>query len=113
MRAMSAASRVREIASKSPMLSFEALSMSTLRLLAKGTTGPEVLIELERANGPLRGQLEAELRAAIRAGRLDPGSRLPASRVLARDLGVSRRLVVEAYEQLRAEGYLEGRAGAG
>jgi GntR family transcriptional regulator / MocR family aminotransferase len=83
-------------------------------MAVQGTTGPEVLVELERGNGgPLRAQLEGGLRAAIRAGRLDPGSRLPASRVLARDLGVSRRLVVEAYEQLRAEGYLEGRAGAG
>jgi GntR family transcriptional regulator/MocR family aminotransferase len=80
----------------------------------QGTIGPELLVELRRDDGaPLRGQLEAGLRAAIRAGRLTPGARLPASRVLARDLGVSRRLVVEAYEQLRAEGYLEGRTGAG
>src|SRR3954466_4384111 len=80
----------------------------------QGTIGPELLIELRRDDGaPLRGQLEAGLRAAIRSGRLKPGARVPASRVLARDLGVSRRLVVEAYEQLRAEGYLEGRTGAG
>ena len=80
----------------------------------QGTIGPEVLVELRREDGPpLRGQLEAGLREAIRAGRLEPGARLPASRVLARDLSVSRRLVVEAYEQLRAEGWLEGRTGAG
>src|SRR4051794_14621971 len=80
----------------------------------QGTIGPELLVELRRDDGaPLRGQLEAGLRAAIRAGRLTSGARLPASRVLAQDLGVSRRLVVEAYEQLRAEGYLEGRTGAG
>jgi GntR family transcriptional regulator / MocR family aminotransferase len=79
-----------------------------------GTIGPEVLVELQRDDGaPLRSQLEAGLRDAIRRGRLPAGGRLPASRVLARDLGVSRRLVVEAYEQLRAEGYLDGRAGAG
>jgi GntR family transcriptional regulator/MocR family aminotransferase len=79
-----------------------------------GTIGPEVLVELRRDDGgPLRAQLEAGLRDAIRAGRLAPGARLPASRVLARDLGVSRRLVVDAYEQLRAEGYLDGRTGAG
>src|SRR5258708_3567249 len=66
----------------------------------EGTTGPEVLVELARGNGaPLRTQLEGGLRAAIRAGRLDPGSRLPASRVLARDLGVSRRPVVDGSEQ--------------
>ena len=79
-----------------------------------GTIGPEVLVELRRdEDAPLRGQLEAGLRQAVRAGRLEPGARLPASRVLARDLGVSRRLVVEAYDQLRAEGWLEGRTGAG
>jgi GntR family transcriptional regulator / MocR family aminotransferase len=80
----------------------------------QGTIGPEVLVELRRdRDAPLRGQLEAGLREAVRAGRLVPGARLPASRVLARDLGVSRRLVVEAYDQLRAEGWLEGRTGAG
>ena len=80
----------------------------------QGTIGPEVLVELRRdGDAPLRGQLESGLRAAIRAGRLAPGARLPATRVLAQDLGVSRRLVVEAFEQLRAEGYLEGRTGAG
>ena len=80
----------------------------------QGAIGPELLVELRRDDGaPLRAQLEAGLRAAIRAGRMTPGARLPASRVLARDLGVSRRLVVEAYEQLRAEGYLEARTGAG
>jgi len=80
----------------------------------EGTIGPEVLVELRRdEDAPLRGQLEAGLREAVRAGRLEPGARLPASRVLARDLGVSRRLVVEAYDQLRAEGWLEGRTGAG
>src|SRR4051794_30855447 len=80
----------------------------------QGTIGPELLMELRRDDGaPLRGQLEAGLRAAIRSGRLKPGARVPASRVLARDLVVSRRLVVEAHEQVRAEGYLEGRTGAG
>jgi GntR family transcriptional regulator / MocR family aminotransferase len=79
-----------------------------------GTAGPELLVELRRGDGAsLRAQLEAGLRAAIRAGRLGPGARLPATRVLARDLGVSRRVVVEAFEQLCAEGYLEARTGAG
>ncbi|MFL5875816.1 MAG: PLP-dependent aminotransferase family protein [Solirubrobacteraceae bacterium] len=83
-------------------------------MLEEGTIGPEVLVELRRGDGaPLGVQLEAGLRDAIRSGRLEPGARLPATRVLARDLGVSRRLVVEAYEQLRAEGYIEGRTGAG
>jgi len=82
-----------------------------------GTTfagGPELLIELRRGNGrPLRAQLEDGLREAARSGLLPAGSRLPATRALAGDLGVSRRLVVDAYAQLLAEGYLTARPGAG
>jgi GntR family transcriptional regulator/MocR family aminotransferase len=62
---------------------------------------------------PLRSQLERELRASIRAGRLRAGSKLPPSRALAGELGVSRGVVVEAYSQLVAEGYLVARAGGG
>jgi GntR family transcriptional regulator/MocR family aminotransferase len=57
--------------------------------------------------------LEGGLREAIRQGRLRPDSRLPSSRALAAELGVSRRLVVEAYEQLAAEGYVLPRRGSG
>ncbi|MEV7627247.1 PLP-dependent aminotransferase family protein [Actinoplanes sp. NPDC089786] len=53
------------------------------------------------------------MRAAIRAGRLAPGVRVPASRVLAADLGVSRGVVVEAYQRLLDEGLVTARAGAG
>ena len=60
----------------------------------------------------LRAQLEAALREAMRAGRLDVGDRLPSSRVLARALGVSRGVVQDCYEQLVAEGYLTSRAGS-
>jgi GntR family transcriptional regulator/MocR family aminotransferase len=77
-------------------------------------SGPELLIELRREPGrPLRAQLEEGLREAIRAGRLMAGAPLPSSRALARDLGVSRRLVVEAFAQLAAEGYLVTRHGSG
>lgn len=62
---------------------------------------------------PLRSQLEEGLREAVRSGRLAPRTRLPATRALAGDLGVSRRLVVDAYSQLLAEGYLLARPGAG
>jgi GntR family transcriptional regulator/MocR family aminotransferase len=62
---------------------------------------------------PRRAQLEAGLRESIRAGRLLPGVRLPSSRALGAELGVSRRLVVEAYEQLAAEGYLVAGQGSG
>jgi len=61
----------------------------------------------------LRTQLERELRAAIRSGRLRAGAKLPASRVLADELEVSRGVVVEAYSQLVAEGYLVARPGDG
>lgn len=74
---------------------------------------PELLLPHWDPNGPRRAQLESGLREAIRAGRLRPEARLPSSRALAGELGVSRRLVVEAYEQLAAEGYLVSRHGSG
>ncbi|HEY5144264.1 MAG TPA: PLP-dependent aminotransferase family protein [Solirubrobacteraceae bacterium] len=77
------------------------------------TTGPELLIELDRGEGPLSARLQGGLREAVRTGRLARGERLPSTRTLARDLGVSRRLVVEAYAQLVAEGWLAARQGAG
>lgn len=57
-------------------------------------------------------QLERMLRAAIRDGRLPPGARLPSSRALAAELGISRGVVTSAYAQLAAEGYLDSRQGA-
>ncbi|GAA2599016.1 PLP-dependent aminotransferase family protein [Actinomadura fulvescens] len=62
---------------------------------------------------PLSVQLTGQLRAAMRDGRLAAGERLPSSRSLAGVLGVSRTVVTEAYEQLYAEGWLEGRHGSG
>jgi GntR family transcriptional regulator / MocR family aminotransferase len=60
--------------------------------------GPELLLRLDReGDEPLRVQLERGLREAIRSGRLVPGERLPSSRELARELGVSRGLVLECY----------------
>jgi GntR family transcriptional regulator / MocR family aminotransferase len=76
--------------------------------------GTELLVELDRTvRASLRAQLEDGLREAVRSGRLAPHARLPATRSLASDLGVSRRLVVDAYAQLLAEGYLVARPGAG
>jgi len=64
--------------------------------------GPELLLRLDRASPrPLRSQLEAALRDAIRTGPLAGDERLPSSRALARELGVSRGLVQECYSQLR------------
>ncbi len=70
-------------------------------------------MELDRrGERPLHEQLEGTVRDAIRDGRLPPGARLPSSRGLAGELGVSRGVVTSAYEQLVAEGYLETRQGA-
>ena len=74
---------------------------------------PELLIRLDRsAREPLRTQLETSLREAIRGGRLRAGERLPSSRELARELGISRGMVQECYGQLLAEGYLTSRTGS-
>ncbi len=73
----------------------------------------EALVELDRAQPRLGEQLTCALRGAIVQGRLGPGTRLPSTRDLAADLGLSRGLVVGAYEQLVAEGRLVGRRGSG
>ena len=73
----------------------------------------ELLVDLDRhADGSLRRRLEREIREGIRSGRLAPGAALPSTRALAAQIGVSRGLVVEAYAQLVAEGYLTARQGA-
>ena len=58
------------------------------------------------------GQIAAALRAQIAAGVYAPGDRLPSTRALAAERGVSRTTVTAAYEQLLAEGYLDSRQGA-
>ena len=73
----------------------------------------EVLVQIQRGNGvPLRIQLERALRVAIQTGRLSPGCLLPSTRVFSSELGLSRGVVVDAYEQLLAEGYLCSRGGS-
>src|SRR5215469_14759683 len=80
--------------------------------MAKVRTNSELLVMLRHdANVPLHRQIETSIRESIRAGRLPRGSTVPPSRMLAADLGVSRGVVVEAYQQLSAEGYLTSRAG--
>jgi GntR family transcriptional regulator/MocR family aminotransferase len=76
------------------------------------TSSRELLVALRPRAGPLHAQIEAQLREAVRSGRLAADERLPSSRALAAELGVSRGVVVEAYGQLAAEGYLTVRAGA-
>jgi GntR family transcriptional regulator/MocR family aminotransferase len=69
-------------------------------------------LDLDR-QGPLNAQLVRALKQAILARRIAPGTRLPASRELARTLELSRNTVLAAYDQLAAEGFVEGRVGAG
>ena len=76
------------------------------------TSGPDLHLALA-APGARHAALEDALRAAIRERRLPGGTRLPSTRALAGDLGLSRGTVVEAFAQLTAEGYLEARHGAG
>jgi GntR family transcriptional regulator / MocR family aminotransferase len=80
-------------------------------------TGPaaglELLVEIERGDPlPLHEQIERALRENIREGRLPAGTRLPSTRGLAAELGISRGVVTEAYGQLAAEGYLTTSQGA-
>jgi GntR family transcriptional regulator/MocR family aminotransferase len=62
---------------------------------------------------PLAVQLAEQLRAAAGDGRLRSGDRLPSTRALAGELGVSRTVTAAAYEQLHAEGWIAGRHGSG
>ncbi|GLZ09581.1 GntR family transcriptional regulator [Actinomadura sp. NBRC 104412] len=71
-------------------------------------------VSVDRALGePLNEQVAEQLRSAMRDGRLRAGERLPSSRALAGLLGVSRMVVTDAYGQLYAEGWLEGKHGSG
>ncbi|ANH38810.1 HTH-type transcriptional regulatory protein GabR [Nocardioides dokdonensis FR1436] len=71
-------------------------------------------VRLDRGSTrPLGVQLSDAVRARITDGRLPPGERLPSSRALAAELGVARTVVEQAWAQLVAEGWLEGRQGSG
>jgi GntR family transcriptional regulator/MocR family aminotransferase len=70
--------------------------------------------EIDRAaDAPVFRQIYLQLRSAILSGALRPASKLPSTRELAAQLGVSRSAVVSAFEQLLAEGYTSGKKGAG
>src|SRR5262249_35143076 len=89
------------------------LPRSTQRNMKRATSPPEILLRLKaKSDASLRIQIESGLRQAIHSGRLAAGTLLPATRVLAADLGISRGVVIEAYEQLLAEGYLTARRGS-
>lgn len=73
---------------------------------------PEIILD-QSASTPLYRQLYERLRGSILAGQLEAGTRLPSTRVLASELGVSRTTTALAYELLLLEGYIESRVGDG
>src|SRR3954466_10704015 len=117
--AMDTASRrrapgVERIADMGGMLRSTGEETSSTSGLMNETSQPvELLLSVRRdAPGTLGAQIEDQLRRAIRQGTLRTGARVPSTRDLARQLGVSRRITVDAYAQLAAEGYLTLRQGA-
>ena len=79
----------------------------------KASSGIDLMVSLDRDSAVgLRAQLEHQLREGIRSGTLRHDAPLPSTRALARELGVARGVVMEAYAQLAAEGYLVSRQGA-
>jgi len=77
-------------------------------------TAIDPFIHFERTSStPFYKQIYDGYRAAILSGQLRPGQRLPSTRALAQELNISRLPVINAFEQLLHEGYLEGKVGAG
>jgi GntR family transcriptional regulator / MocR family aminotransferase len=74
---------------------------------------PFIILDDRPGAAPLHRQIYEAIRRAILSGELKRGMRLPATRMLAAQVGVGRTTVVNAYEQLLIEGYLKGRVGAG
>jgi GntR family transcriptional regulator / MocR family aminotransferase len=81
--------------------------------MAKRTTAFELALPLKDAPTPAYRQLYEALRSEILDGRLGPGARLPATRDLARQYQLSRGTIVNAFDLLKSEGYLEGSIGSG
>lgn len=79
----------------------------------KGRPAVVQLVDRADSHVPLYARLVKQLRDQILAGALRPGTRLPAARLMARDLAVSRNTVEAAYGQLQSEGFLTRRVGAG
>lgn len=78
-----------------------------------GRLGPLLSLPDDGQGLPLQQRLFERVRAAIIGGALGPGDRLPSTRTLAQDLGLSRNTALAAIERLTAEGYLEARVGSG
>jgi GntR family transcriptional regulator/MocR family aminotransferase len=73
----------------------------------------QLAMEIDLSAASLQAQVFKQIHGLIVSGRLRPGARLPGSRALSEQLGVSRNTIILAYEALTAEGYLESREGAG
>jgi GntR family transcriptional regulator/MocR family aminotransferase len=89
------------------------MARSQTNSAAELRSGAGVDLHLELSGPGLRAGLTEALREAVRSGRLTPGSRLPASRTLAADLGIARSTVTECYAELVAEGWLTAQQGSG
>jgi GntR family transcriptional regulator / MocR family aminotransferase len=89
------------------------MDRSTRMSRTRTTFADELLLTIDPTSPRKAEQVRLALRRAIVDGVLQAGTRLPSSRVLAADLGVSRGVVVESYEQLAAEGWLMARQGSG
>jgi GntR family transcriptional regulator/MocR family aminotransferase len=81
--------------------------------MAREATSFPLSLPAPPSTGGLYRWLYEELRSAILDGRLRPGARLPASRDLAAAYGLARATIVTAFDQLKSEGYVEGRSGSG
>ena len=77
-----------------------------------GGFAPVIAVDRSAAT-PLHRQIYDAYRASILGQGMQPGQKIPSTRALAEDLGISRIPVLTAYSQLLAEGYFESRAGAG
>ncbi len=75
---------------------------------------PIIEIGIDRADRePIQSQIARQVRGLVLSGRLKPQAKLPSTRALADELAVARATVVEAYEQLLSEGYIETKSGSG
>jgi GntR family transcriptional regulator/MocR family aminotransferase len=81
--------------------------------MAKQSAAFEIALPARERGTPAYRWLYASLRGEILGGGLRPGTRVPATRDLAKQYGLARGTVVSAFEQLKAEGYLEGTVGSG
>src|SRR5215469_11067060 len=81
--------------------------------MAKRSTTFEIALPTREPGTPAYRWLYTSLREEILRGRLRPGSRVPATRELAKQYGLARGTVVNAFEQLQSEGYVEGTVGSG